>query len=253
MVVIPAGSFQMGSPATEDGRYEDEGPQHPVSIGYRFAIGKYEVTRAEYAQFVAETSQSAGDGCYSWTGSEWKKDANRSWRDPGFAQTERDPVVCVSWEDARAYAAWVSTKTGKIYRLPTEAEWEYAARAGEPAARPWGKDPNRACEYANVADKSAKSKFGWEGVHDCDDGFVYTAPVGSKKQNAFGLYDMLGNVWEWTEDCWHNKYDDAPKDGRAWVTGGDCGRRVARGGSWNNDPRGVRYGNLGFRLARTLP
>jgi formylglycine-generating enzyme required for sulfatase activity len=148
-------------------------------------------------------------------------------------------VVCVSWDDAKAYVAWLSEKTKKAFRLATEAEWEYAARGGGQGARPWGNDPNRACDYANVADKSFKSKYLTTTIHDCDDGFIYTAPVGSKKPNAFGLYDMMGNAWEWNEDCWYANYDGAPKDGSAW-TAGDCSQRVSRGGSWGSRPRFVR-------------
>ncbi len=137
------------------------------------------------------------------------------------------------------YAEWLAEKTGKKYRLLSEAEWEYAARAGSDKARFWGSSPDRACQFGNVGDYSAKKKHpDWE-IHECDDGYAETAPVSSFKPNAFGLYDMLGNVWEWVEDCYNANYDGAPNDGRAWATG-DCSRRVIRGGSWNNSPAIVR-------------
>lgn len=175
----------------------------------------------------------------------------------------------MSWEDAKAFAAWLSRKTGRNYRLLTEAEWEYAARAGSSTARPWGEDPNQACTHANVGDL-ARSRIvspgkgkRWARFHDCDDRYGYTAPVESYTANRFGLYDMLGNVWEWTEDCWNESYAGAPPDGSAWLTG-DCARRVVRGASWRLNPRsarsanrcriiaGSRYVNFDFRLARTF-
>lgn len=154
-------------------------------------------------------------------------------------------------------------QTGKNYRLPSEAEWEYAARAGTSSARFWGDNPDDACTFANVADKTFQQKFpNWQ-VHNCTDGYVYTAPVGKFAENKFKLQHTLGNVWEWTEDCWHENYDGAPNDGSAWVEDGDCSRRVIRGGSWNNKPRNVRSANrnrnntdnrnnnVGFRLAQS--
>jgi formylglycine-generating enzyme required for sulfatase activity len=176
-------------------------------------------------------------------------------------------VIDVSWNDAREYVAWLSSKTGEKYRLPSEAEWEYAARAGTTTERFWGNSHVEACRYANVYDESGKraETRPWPS-HECDDGYAWTAPVGSFQPNAFGLEDMLGNVWEWTEDCWNETYEGAPTDGGAW-TRGDCGRHVVRGGSWRNDPiavrsafRGIeppgaepRHNFVGFRPAMTLP
>jgi formylglycine-generating enzyme required for sulfatase activity len=192
-----------------------------------------------------------------------------SWRDPGFPQTDRDPVVNVSATDATAYAAWLSRKTGKAYRLPSEAEWEYAARAGATTARFWGDDRDRtaACGYANVADETLRENFFAQPDRDrffaCDDSYAATSPVGKFHRNGFGLYDMLGNVWQWTADCYSNGYSGAPSDGSAWTTG-DCDRRVLRGGSWAAIPRFLRAGtrsrigtdkrgnDAGFRLARIL-
>src|SRR5262249_46599041 len=152
--------------------------------------------------------------------------------------------VCVSFEDAQRYVQWLSRKTGKLYRLPTEAEWEYAARAGTTTARFWGDGRERACDFANVADFTGAETLNWnkgnqDQVFQCRDGYANTAPVGSFRPNAFGLYDMLGNVFQWTEDCYHNSYDAAPSDGSAWTTG-ECKYRVLRGGSWNVSPRSVR-------------
>lgn len=265
MVVVSPGRFSMGSPTGEAGRFDDEGPQHSVAIRRAFAAGRYEVTRKQFATFAQATGHSA-EGCHEWNGSHWERDPSKNWRDPGFSQTDNDPVVCVSWEDARAYAEWLGRKSGRRYRLLTEAEWEYAARAGSPASRPWGGDAGVACRYANVADASARrgvsGASSWT-IHGCDDGRAHTAPVGSYRPNAFGLYDMIGNAWEWTEDCWNAGYAGAPSDGGAWRRG-SCGQRILRGGSWFNTPQSTRsasryrsavdfrFNCYGFRVARTI-
>ena len=272
MVVIPPGSFVMGSPENEAGRDKDEGPQHPVTIAYTLAVGRYEVTRGQYAQFVRESTYAPAAGnCWYWDGDAGKAkndDPSKAWHSPGFRQEDSHPAVCVSWGDAKAYAAWLSRKTGRNYRLLTETEWEYSARTGSSAARPWGEESSQACTYANVGDL-ARSRMvppgegkRWQ-YHDCDDRYGYTAPVGSYAPNRFGLYDMIGNVWEWTEDCWNETYAGAPTDGSAWLTG-DCARRVFRGAGWRNLPRlarsanrewftaGSRVDTFGFRLARTF-
>jgi formylglycine-generating enzyme required for sulfatase activity len=267
MVVIPAGSFTMGSPASEVGRDKDEGPQRSVNVK-SVAFGKTHITRGQFAAFVNAISHDAGNSCYTFEGGKWEERTGRNWRNPGFTQSDNHPVVCINWEDAKAYAKWISSKTGKVYRLPTEAEWEYAARAGTTTARYWGESPDQACGYANVADQTAKSQIeGASGlsIHNCTDGYAYTAPVGSFKPNAFGLNDMVGNAWQWVEDCWHDDYKGAPTDGSAWVTGANCGQRVLRGGSWNSLPQDARSADrnritttnrgfsVGFRLARMLP
>jgi len=277
MVVIPAGEFTMGSPAAEAGRGHDEGPQRPVTIARAFALGRSEATVAEFRHFVEESGykteaerDTRAQGC---SGFIYDDPAARipvpepytSWRNPGLAQAQADPhpVLCVSWNDARAYAQWLSRKTGRRYRLPTEAEWEYAARAGSTSSRYWGDDPVQACRYANVADQSRFQTWGFGQKHECTDGHYFTAPAGGYAPNRFGLYDMIGNVWEWTEDCWNASYAGAPSDGAAWLSG-DCSQRVLRGGSWSTVPRyarsATRYKNpadyrdnlTGFRLARTL-
>jgi formylglycine-generating enzyme required for sulfatase activity len=277
MVVIPAGDFTMGSPASESGRAVDEGPQRQVSIAQPFALGRSEVTVAEFRRFVEESGykteaerDTRAQGCSGFVYADPAADnsgpqAVTSWRSPGLAQAQIDshPVLCVSWNDARAYAQWLSRKTGKRYRLPAEAEWEYAARAGSTSARYWGEDADQACRFANVADQSRFQTWGFGQKHECTDGHYFTAPAGGYAPNRFGLYDMLGNVWEWTEDCWNASYAGAPQDGIAW-TAGDCAQRVCRGGSWSTAPRFARSAtrhknptdyrdNLtGFRLARTL-
>lgn len=193
--------------------------------------------------------------------------------DAGFGRGAR-PVINVSFDDARAYAQWLSKKSDTSYRLLSEAEWEYAARAGTSTARFWGDDPAQACRHANVADETARRQWPqfvtaffteqrWS-FHNCPDGHALTAPAGSYRANVFGLSDMIGNVWEWVEDCYHADYRNAP-DGAGAVMDEKCEMHVARGGSWYEDPAGaraayrvrygpgLRYGLLGFRLARTLP
>ena len=247
-------------------------PQRKVTIARDFWIGRYPVTRGEFAHFIAESGYDIPKGAYTYVvGMGWAQSAAHDWRDPGFPQDDRHPVVCVNHDDASAYTRWLSDKTGRHYRLPTEAEWEYAARAGTTTARFWGDDRDGARRHANVADRSLmrewKMQFDPEQFFDWDDGFPFTAPVGSFDPNPLGLYDMLGNVWEWTQDHWHDNYKGAPTDGSAWTTGGSKdgeGLRVLRGGAWDNDPWGVRAGArlgdhgggrdsvAGFRLARTL-
>ena len=265
VVVVPAGSYRMGSPSYEQGRHEDEGPVHEVTIAAPFAIGRHEVTVAEFGRFVDAAGYSAGNSCWTFEGGEWEDRAGRGWRNPGFGQSGGHPVACVDWNDAQAYVAWLSRETGEEYRLPSESEWEYAARAGTATARYWGEGESGQCRHANGGDASVKDRYSnwpWP-VASCRDGHVHTAPVGSFASNGWGLHDVLGNVWEWTEDCRNDSYAGAPSDGSAWEYG-DCGRRVLRGGSWDDVPSdlraanrgrgttGYRSGNYGFRVARTL-
>ncbi len=265
MVAIPGGNFQMGSPSGEEGRYENEGPLHRVSVE-GFSMSKTEITRGQFAAFVKDTGHDAGDQCLTFEGGKYENRSGRNWRNPGYSQDDTHPVVCVNWQDAQAYTQWLARKTGKSYRLATEAEWEYAARAGTDTARYWGESSSQACGYANVADLTAKSQLegtsGWT-FHNCSDGYAHTAPVASFTANAFGLHDMIGNAWEWVEDCYHDNYSGAPTDGSAW-TGGSCERRGLRGGSWGDIARVsraayrgisgapvIRFSFIGFRLART--
>ena len=263
MVVVPAGSFQMGSPADDEGREDDEGPVHRVTIGEAFAAGVHEVTRAEYERFAEATGYAAGNGCYIYEGGKWEERAEGNWRDPGYRQSGEHPVVCVSWEDAQAYVGWLSRESGAEYRLLSEAEWEYAARGGTETATYWGEWNMEQCRHANGADVAASQKYHRRIVVACDDGHVHTAPVGSYTRNGFGLSDVLGNVGEWVEDCWNDSYAGAPADGTAWEQG-DCGGRVSRGGGWMFSPMGIRSANrdwnasgerdysTGFRVARSL-
>lgn len=271
MVVVPAGSFTMGSPDNEKDRDKSghESPQHVVTFKRAFAVGKFEVTLDQFAAFVRETGYDAGSECATFEQGKGEKRSGRSFRNPGFGQTGLHPVACVNWDDAKAYVGWLSRKTGKSYRLLTEAEWEYAARARTtPGSAPrfhFGDDEKTMCRYGNGADQTAKKTVpgapNWT-FFSCDDGYAYTAPVGSFTANAFGLYDMHGNVSEWTEDCYHDSYRGAPTDGSAWITG-DCKFRYLRGGSWFGFPRLLRAAMraavandrgvyVGLRVARTL-
>ena len=231
LVVVPSGSFEMGSPSSEYGRRDNEGPVHRVRIGRSFAVGVYEVTFGEW------------DACVSGGGCGGYRPSDESWG------RGRRPVINVSWEDAKAYVGWLSRKTGEEYRLLSESEWEYVARAGTITAYWWGDEIGR--NRANCDRCGSR----WDGEQ--------TAPVGSFSANGFGLYDVHGNVWELVEDCWNGSYAGAPTDGSAWESG-ECGRRVLRDGSWNVRPwklrSALRGGNssgsrsfvVGFRVARTL-
>ena len=261
-VWIEGDCFQMGSPTTETGRYDDE-RQHRVCVE-DFWLGSHEVTVGEFRRFVQATNYRTEaereDGCYYWDG-EWKKDKDRNWRSPGFEQGDRHPAVCVSWNDAQAYIDWLNRQGQAGFRLPSEAEWEYAARAKTQTARFWGEAPDDACQYANVADKTAKITYGYWTVHACTDGYVHTAPAGQFRPNPFGLYDLLGNVWEWT--CSDSDADYGGAEKTCATKGNSGARRVVRGGGWSDDPRNVRsayrtrgppdtrFSNIGFRLART--
>ena len=238
MVVVPAGSFTMGSPASEDGRDDNEGPQHQVTFAQQISVGKFAVTFNEWDACVA-------DGF-----------CNR-YR-PGDQRWGRGkrPVINVSWDDAQTYVAWLSHKTGKTYRLLSEAEREYVTRAGTTTAYSTGSSiSTQQANYCANSEKFKRKQFG----EDCRG---RTVPVDSFQPNPWGLYQMEGNVREWTEDCWNPSYDGAPTDGSAW-TGGMCQFRVARGGSWDTlralraaaraGPSAVdRNIVLGFRVARAL-
>jgi formylglycine-generating enzyme required for sulfatase activity len=280
MVVVPAGSFTMGSPDTEKDRHKDEGPQHAVTFARSFAVGKFDVTVDQFAAFVAARGYDAGSNCSTWDGSAWVESQGRSWREPGFPQAGSHPAVCLSWNDAKAYVDWLARTTGKGYRLLTEAEWEYAERGrtapGTYPRYPFGDNEKDLCRYGNVGDQTAKDAVPGAGrgaLAPCSDGYAYTSPAGSFPPNGFGLYDMVGNARQWTEDCLHNSYDGAPLNGSAWTAESpnssqnavaDCSRRIIRGGTWFNSPRllraasrvwnptDIRNHSVGFRVARTL-
>lgn len=252
MVTIPVGSFEMGD-LSGDGQ-PDERPIRTVLFAKAFEMGKYEVTFGEYDLFAAATGRN--------------NPSDQTW-----GKADR-PVINVSWGDAVAYARWLSARTGSKYRLPSEAEWEYAARATTRTVRFWTENSEesagKACAYANVFDlknvSQLKKIYGFDWIsYDCVEGFAFTAPVGNFLANDWGLHDMLGNVWEWTQDCYTDSYRGAPMDGssRETIEDGSCGLRVLRGGAWNSNPLAVRFGNrfkhppdlriftVGFRLART--
>jgi formylglycine-generating enzyme required for sulfatase activity len=258
MKVLPPGEFQQGSAANDASALSFEMPQHKVSIAYAFAAGVYDVTVGEYSEFVADTKVEA-HSCAAYDG-EWHVTPAVTWKNAVESQTSSHPVSCVSWQDAKDYAAWLSRRTHQTYRLPSASEWEYAARAGSAVQQPWS-DPAAACRYANVADQTAAQRYlGWT-VYPCADKYVQSAPVGSFAANAFGLYDTLGNVFAWTDDCWSEDYQGAPVDGSARKDG-DCTQHELRGGSWFTQPDYVRtaYRNrfsgdyrstsVGFRLVR---
>lgn len=273
MVVVPAGRFEMGAADGEEARFEVppvlagfERPRHEVTIAKPFALAKFEVTRGEFAAFVKAMNFHIAPGCVSPAERFRGRSGELSWENPGFPQTERDPVVCVNGADIAAYVEWLRKATGKPYRLPAEAEFEYATRGGTTTPFYWGADPDRVCEYENIADQTAAAEFKLAGftAMPCRDGYVQTAPVGSFKPNPFGLFDMLGNVWEVTADCWSGSYADAPADGSP-RTSGDCGMRAARKASFGNgrpylfraahrfsEPAGAKRNHSGFRVALSL-
>ncbi|MDZ4251758.1 MAG: SUMF1/EgtB/PvdO family nonheme iron enzyme [Sulfuritalea sp.] len=265
LVAAPAGEYTMGSGPKERMREPDEEPAHRVRIAASIAVGKFEVTRAQYAAFVKESGREHKPGCNSTRGGFFHKNPKATWQDPGFEQKDNEPVVCVSWDDAQAYVQWLSKKAVKPYRLLNEAEWEYVARAGSVGSRHWAEADNAAvCRYASVADSSYKSVSPGAPLFPCSDGFAYTSPVGRFPANAFGVHDMLGNAWEWIEDCWNEGYAGAPELAAPRLSG-SCTERVFRGGGWNSPPstlraayrdratKDERHDNLGFRVARSLP
>ncbi len=282
MVVIPPGSFIMGSTAEEtttegtpDRDAVNEKPQHKVNIAYRFAVMKFEVTRKDFATFVAATKRTMAEGCKIWDteANAWGiMDADANWKNPGFAQADNHPVVCVQWADALAFAEWMSEKTGQHYRLLSDAEFEWILR-GLPSGqatqtvRWWGDGRAQACDYANVSDftKAATLKLPPDPTttFQCNDGYAYTAPVGSFKPNPLGVYDIFGNAWEWVQDCFARSYVGGPDNGSAREEG-DCSERVIRGGAWHADPWYIRSAKhdwappelntarVGMRLARDV-
>jgi len=253
MVGIPGGKFLMGSPAEEHGRFDAEGPQHVVGVK-PFALAKYPVTGGEFLKFLRATGYQP-EPCDKKVGLRWRSPGHGFAYPPTDTESPQWPATCLNWNDAEAYIAWLNgTLPNGRYRLPSEAEWEYAARAGTKTARWWGEEIGRG--NANCIGCGSP----WDGKE--------IAPVASFGVNGFGISDMLGNVWQWTEDCWNDSYVGAPTDGSAWKSG-DCARRVMRGGSWSNLPIFIRsaarsrsaadggefdYSSYaGFRLARSLP
>jgi formylglycine-generating enzyme required for sulfatase activity/class 3 adenylate cyclase len=278
MIVLPAGQFLMGAGAGDHERMEVPGavaqtelPQHEVTIAKPFAIAKFDVTRAQFAVFAQATQFQPTKGCGVFRIQEGTSErkvvsvASYTWQDPSFDQTDRDPVVCVNTSDIEAYLRWLRSETGRPYRLPSEAEWEYAARGNTTTLYYWGDDPGPICLYENVFDETAK-KISNPGAPyiPCSDGYGQSAPVGSFKNNSFGLYDMLGNVSVLLDDCWHDTYANAPTDGSSWLSG-DCTKRVTRKGSFSHNRLwrfrasarflqgyDYRFSRTGFRVAVSL-
>jgi formylglycine-generating enzyme required for sulfatase activity len=275
MVAVAAGSFLMGSDNAQKLPLSGE-PQHIVNIANAFAVGKFEVTVAQFASFVKETGYDAGTKCFTFRKiTSELTETTGSWHEPGYPQTGADPATCINWYDAKAYVNWLAAKTHKPYRLLSEAEWEYAARAGTTGSFYFGTDSKVLCKYGNVRDRAgveawdkAISKpddqnglFPPQTTADmCNDGFAYTSKIGSFPPNGFGLYDIYGNVWEAVEDCANDNYRGAPKDGSAWLSG-DCKHRIRRGGSFYTDTDSAtrfpgiaadRVADVGFRVARSI-
>jgi len=271
LVVLPAGRFWLGTPPEQQIPTEVPAELSPleITIPRPFAIGRFEITRGEYAAFASATGRDqVRVRCRTWVEDrQGFRDLEILWDAPNVPArpTARHPATCIDWHDAAAYAAWLSEKTGHRYRLPSEAEWEYAAEAGSRTLRPWGNDPHAGCGQVNANDRSTAARYplGWSGVN-CTDGFADVAPVGSLQPNAFGVYDMLGNVWEWVEDCSTLDYRGRAGDARPWVWDGGCRRRIQRGGGWSTGPERSRPGFhgdgqmddradfAGFRVVRDL-
>jgi formylglycine-generating enzyme required for sulfatase activity len=275
MVVIGAGSYTMGKPASEPDNFGISGPQHKVTIR-RFALGRHDITRGQYAAFVAATGRRTAKGCDWSPAMQGAPDA--AWNHLGFQQDATHPVVCVTLQDANSYVAWLGRQTGRGYRLPTEAEWEYAARAGTTTAYPWGDTASH--EQANYGGDKCCGP-----LKSGRDAWEYTSPVGSFPANGFGLYDMHGNVLQMVQDCLAISYQDHPIDGSAYLSAmkikasgeladlnglDSCNHHMLRGGDWGDPPEMIRSaarnfgpvpgdkiegrsGGIGFRIAATLP
>jgi formylglycine-generating enzyme required for sulfatase activity len=262
LVAVAPGSFTRGATVGDVAADPGELPPHEVTVRRPFAIAATPVTVDQFAAFVAATGYALKGGCHTLTDEGWRVDPAANFRAPGFAQNGTHPAVCVSWNDAQAYVAWLSQLGGRRYRLPSEAEWELAARGGTATRNFWGDDDRDACLYANVNDIAAKNKTAKVAVN-CDDGYLYTSPVARFRPNPFGLYDMIGNAWAWTADCWLGDYARSPRDGSAAEVAG-CAERVLRGSSWTDTPGPVRINArehrppsarlsiVGFRVARDL-
>lgn len=264
MVVIPSGSFVMGAPDDEPDRQRWDGPLTKVTIDRPFALAKYETTRRQYAAFMRESRHETPGPCRVFAGT-WASSNDANWQRANFPQSDDHPQVCVDWYDTLAFVEWLNTKGGHAYYLPSEAEFEYANRAGATGAFPWGGSRAEICRHANIADRQVKANHPHVEAHDCDDGFEFAAPVGSFPANKFGLYDTFGNVWEWVFDCW--AFDHTLSDGTAKpVTQGEnCQKRIIKGAGYESVARyartaargrddipDIRIAVIGFRVAARL-
>jgi formylglycine-generating enzyme required for sulfatase activity len=266
MIVLPTGEFMMGSPANENGHTDVEGSPRRVNVSKRIAIGKLEVTIEQISAFMAETRMTVGGSCQpiidpSRAVATWGE-PSVSMLSPGYDVTPSHPAVCISWHEAQAYVAWLQRRTGKPYRLPTETEWEYAARAGTSTRYSFGNDETSLCDYARFADLG--SQFGWGDGCRSNAASYGTTPVGALKPNPWGLLDMHGNAWEWVEGCWTPNPQEMPIDGSAFSRPGSCEIGVIRGGSFAAGSRRVRsairapvrttkhFYHIGLRVALSL-
>jgi formylglycine-generating enzyme required for sulfatase activity/DNA-binding winged helix-turn-helix (wHTH) protein len=267
MIALPAGAFMMGSPEHELRLAQRDGPQRRVTIAKPFAIGRFEITVDQFATFVAETEAAIGSHCriiaaFDRSPPPWKVAPGASFREPGFKVSGMHPAGCISWHDAQAYVAWLRRRTGRPYRLPTESEWEYAARAGTTTRYSFGEDEAQLCAYAKFADLS--TEFSWRGACRAQAAVYGPMPVGSLKPNPWGIFDVHGNVWEWVEDCWTSDASEAPTDGSAFMRPERCELGVVRGGSWFSGSTRMRsafrisaptahpFQQYGFRVALSL-
>jgi len=274
MVVVSHGEFLLGSVSYEEGRYENEGPEVKVTVARYFAIGKYEVTVGEFTKFLASQSYKPATDCVAYDPKiKGYGQTKGNYASPGFEQQQNHPVVCVNFADATQYTTWLSSHVGQTYQLPTEREWEYAARAGLQAPYFFGMQASEICAYANVADQVTSNVLNFvggyedkrktEGFAKCTDWFEFTAPVGSFQPNAFGLHDVHGNVWEWVSDCFAGNHKELANSTDA-NTSADCATRTTKGGGWEDSARtnrsAIRFGvtasaswaSGGFRILRRL-
>lgn len=253
MVAVPQGVFDMGSSVSDE---KDERPSRRITFDQPFAMGKLEITRGQFAAFVSATGYNAGNKCMRFEDGKWEENNGGNWRNPGYSQDDNHPVACVSWNDAQAYVEWLTGQTGKQYRLPTESQWEYACRAG-------GKnDPDETEDQGKQYEYCGSDQLDSVAWYDQNSGKA-THRAAAKQPNAFGLFDMSGNVGEWVEDSYHDHYNGVPGDGSAWT--GDKSKRVLRGGSWIYSQTRMRtafrsvsapeyrYFDTGFRVVRALP
>ncbi len=252
MVIIPDGTFLMGSTPEEEGHVKNEAPQHEVTIR-RFAISKYEITETQFSEFLLATETLRQGACDVYSNGSWSRLSATDISE--WLSSVDEPAICVNWNQASAFAEWLSLETGHSYRLPSEDEWEYAARAGSQTAFSFGDEAESGCVFMNGADRSAEQTYRKLIGVSCDDGYAHLAPVGSLLPNAFGLHDMHGNVWEWTSDAWTDSH-------AADLQPGD--KRVIKGGSWFSYAMWLRSANrnawepdigradVGFRVVRDV-
>lgn len=273
LIVLESGKFVLGAEQEEGRRWKmldrmsaNEGPRVDVTIESAFALGQMEVTRGQFAAFVSETGFKPKKGCFHLTSAGWSVQPKLDWQNPGYEVTDDHPVACLQRSAILAYLDWLSDKTGQPYRLPSEAEYEYAARAGTDTTTFWGEDWTTACAYQNGADLTFVPNvpdIPYGQYADCDDGYVFTSPVATYEANPWGFYDLAGNVSESTADCYSDSHEGMPKDGSP-VAKSRCRAWVAKGGSWAGFPgllrpatrlriRAATTGTgFGFRVARDI-